>query len=617
MPRLLPHPDLDWTDDGAPHARQHGDVYFSAQDGLAETRAVFLGGCGLPEAWQGRANYTVAETGFGTGLNFLALWHLWRAHRPSPDAQLTFVSFEGYPLRQEDARRALGAWPELGDLAMRLIARWPGPIRGVRSIAFPEDGVRLVLHLGDIRETLPQSAFTADAWFLDGFSPAKNEDMWGEWIYPLIAARSAAGSRLGTFTVAGGVRRGLSGAGFEVSKAEGHGRKRERLEARLAVPPPVAADTLGLRSPAIPPRRVAILGAGIAGAALAQALIGRGVEAHVFDPAPGPASGASGNPLALLMPRLDAGDTAEAGLLLDAYLTAREAYGSLPEAAYTDVLQSPRNAAEAARFEKLLADPPLPLEDLEAVRGGGLLHKRALILRPAALVARLLEGAACHLGTAPEVSLTNRSVSGQVYDAVLLANGMQAAALLHEIPLEARLGQVDFLETDVEAPASALASGSYALALGRERLWGATFEPSGVDYAPGGTAEARAENLAAVEKLSPWWVREAREDEVRSRASLRATTPDRLPLIGAVPDHGAARETFAPMKKGRSVDADAPLLDGVYVASGYGARGFTWAPWAAEILAARLTGSPPPASLPSLRAVSPMRFVLRTLKRGG
>ncbi len=617
MPRLLPHPDLDWTDDGAPHARQHGDVYFSAQDGLAETRAVFLRGCGLPEAWQGRTHFTVAETGFGTGLNFLALWQLWRAHRPSPEAQLTFVSFEGYPLRQEDACRALGAWPELGELAARLTARWPGPVRGVRSIFFPEDNVRLALHLGDIRETLPQSTFRADAWFLDGFSPAKNEDMWGDWIYPLISERSAPGARLGTFTVAGAVRRGLSAAGFDVSKAEGHGRKRERLEARLAVLPPAPADTFGLRSPPLPVRRVAILGAGIAGAALAQALMRRGIAIDVFDPASGPASGASGNPLALLMPRLDAGDTAEAGLLLDGYLAARAAYGGLPEAAYTDVLQSPRNSGEAARFEKLLADPPLPLEDLEAVRGGGLLHKRALILQPSALVAHLLEGAACHFGAAPEVSLAHRSVNGQAYDAVILANGMQAAALAPSLPLEARLGQVDFVHTPVDAPPSALASGSYALALGTQRLWGATFEPSGADFAPGGTQGAQTENLAGVERLSPYWVREARGGEIRSRASLRATTPDRLPLIGAVPDHAAALEIFAPMKKGRSVDADAPLLDGVYVASGYGARGFTWAPWAAEILAAHLAGSPPPASVPALRAVSPMRFVFRTLKRGG
>lgn len=616
MPRLLSHPELDWKDDGAPIARTHGDVYFSAQDGLAETRAVFLQGCGLPEGWQGREEYTVAETGFGTGLNFLALWQLWRAHRPSENAQLTFVSFEGYPLRGEDARRALSAWPELAAEAERLLAAWPGPARGVRYIAFPEDGVHLILHLGDIRAMLPDAIFSADAWFLDGFSPAKNAEMWEGWLYPEIAARSAPGARVGTFTVAGAVRRGLAEAGFDVTKAAGHGRKRERLEARMTTPPPRPADTLGLRPPAAPAHRVAVLGAGIAGAALAHALLARGVEAAVFDPSGEPASGASGNPLALVMPRLDAGDTAEAALLLDAYLAARRAYGGLEGAELSDVVQRPRNATEATRFEKLLADPPLPLEDMEALRGGGLLHKRALVIRPRRIVADLLAGARCVLGAPFEVDLAARRVNGDTFDAVILANGMAAAGLAPGLPLEARLGQVDYLDGRVAAPASAIACGTYAIASGTERLWGATFERLAGAFLPEGTPEARAENLEGVQKLSPWWVRDAKEAEVRSRASLRATTPDRLPLIGAVPDFHAAEALFEPMKKGRRVDADAPLLDGVYVAGGYGARGFTWAPWAAEVLAARLAGAAPPAALSALRAVSPMRFVLRAARRG-
>lgn len=615
MARLLTFPIINWSADGAPVAQTHDDVYFSAQDGLAETRTVFLKGCGLPEAWDGRNQFTVAETGFGTGLNFLALWQLWRAHRPARDAQLTFVSFEGYPLRQDDARRALGAWPELAGLADQLVAQWPGPVRGVRTLHFLEDGLRLILHLGDISEMLPQSVLRADAWFLDGFSPAKNADMWGAWIYPELAARSAPHARLGTFTVAGAVRRGLSDAGFDVAKAEGHGRKRERLEGRLASVPVASADTFGLRGPARAPQRVAILGAGIAGAALAHTLSSVGIEAEVFDPAPGPARGASGNPLGLLMPRLDAGDTVEAGLLLDAYLAARSFYEAFPEAEAADILQSPRNATEIARFEKLLADPPLPLEDLEAVRGGGLLHKRALVLRPASLVARLLADVTCHFGGAVDVRLADKSVNGRTFDAVVLANGMGAAALAPFLPLEARLGQVDFVERPVLAPPSGMTSGSYALAAGPLRLWGATFERSGPDYAHGGTPAARAENLAGLERLSPWWVRDARDGEVSSRASLRATTPDRLPLIGGVPDQAAAAAVFEPMKKGRSVDADAPLMPGIYVAGGYGARGFTWAPWAAGILAAQMTGAPRPASLGALRAVSPMRFVLRSLRR--
>lgn len=616
MARLLTSPRLDWSPDGAPIDLGHGDVYFSAQDGLAEARTVFLKGCGLPEAWTGRQRFTVAETGFGTGLNFLALWQLWRAHRPTPQAQLGFVSFEGFPLASQDAARALEAWQELAPLARQLVERWPGPVRGVRTISFADDGVTLILHLGDIHEMLPQSAFRADAWFLDGFSPAKNAAMWSDSIYPEIAARSAPGARVATFTVAGAVRRGLADAGFDVSKAEGHGQKRERLEARLTVPPVPGPDPFGIVSPAYLTQRIAILGAGIAGASLARVLHAIGMDVTVFDPAPEPASGASGNRLALLMPRLDAGDTVEARLLIDAYLAARALYQDLPEAEETGVLQMPRNAVETARFEKLLADPPLPLDDLEAVRRGGLLHKRALIVRPRSLVARLLAGVRCQFGTVPDVSLDGLSVNGAGFDAIVLANGMAAATLAPGLPLDARLGQVDFIESDISGPASALASGSYALALERDRLWGATFEPSGPDFAAEGTDAARVENLGGLSRLSPDWVGEVRTDRVASRASLRATTPDRLPLIGAVPDDAAARRVFAMMRTGQSVEADMPRIPGLFVASGFGARGFTWGPWAARILAAQLAGLPPPASLPSLRAVSPARFVFRALRRG-
>ena len=200
MPRLLTPPEIDWREDGTPVARAHNDVYFTAGDGLAESRAVFLAGCGLPDAWQGREVFTVAETGFGTGLNFLALWQMWETHRPSPTARLHFVSFEAFPLLPQDAVRALDSWPELEELAALMIARWPGPAKGVRRMVWPDAGVSLTLHHGDIRETLPAARFRADAWFLDGFSPAKNEEMWGDWIYPEIAARSVPGARLATFT---------------------------------------------------------------------------------------------------------------------------------------------------------------------------------------------------------------------------------------------------------------------------------------------------------------------------------------------------------------------------------------------------------------------------------
>ncbi len=188
--------------------------------------------------------------------------------------------------------------------------------------------------------------------------------------------------------------------------------------------------------------------------------------------------------------------------------------------------------------------------------------------------------------------------------------------MLPWLGLEARMGQVDFTDGPANAPPFAMASGTYALALGPRRLWGATFDKVAPDTVPFTSDEARAENLKGVETLSPYWVRDTKGPDVYSRASLRATTADRLPLIGAVPDHDAFLEAFAGMRKGRPADADAPLMDRIFVSSGFGARGFTWGPWAGAILAARLCGAPAPASRSALEAVAPARLLLRALKRG-
>lgn len=278
--RLPPRPKLSWKEDGTPVDDRVGDVYYSIEDGLAESRAVFLEGCGLPDAWKDRSSFTIAELGFGTGLNFLAAWQMWRDHRPS-NGWLNFVSFEGFPLDREDAARALEPWPELAELSDRLCARWPVRAQGVQQIAWPDERLTLTLHIGLIEETLPQAEFEADAWFLDGFSPAKNDAMWAENVWPELAARSKPEARVATFTVAGAVRRGLANAGFEVEKKPGHGRKRERLEARAPAYP--------TRTPDVSSPEIAIIGAGISGACLARSFVDRDARVTVFDQAQGPA----------------------------------------------------------------------------------------------------------------------------------------------------------------------------------------------------------------------------------------------------------------------------------------------------------------------------------------
>ena len=619
MTRLPPEPALEWRPDGTPVSTRHGDIYYTAGDGLAEARAVFLSGCRLPEAWAGRHRFTIAETGFGTGLNFLATWSAWRATRPHADAWLSFISFEAFPLSAAQAgealRSALASEPEVAALAQQLLAVWPMRARGVRHLAWPQDGVRLVLHVDPVADALPRSEFLADAWFLDGFSPARNAEMWAPALFPAIAARTAPGGRAATFTVAGPVRRGLSGAGFEVEKAPGHGRKRERLEARLVHPARREPDPLGLRPATDAPRKVAVIGAGIGGCMIANRLAGRGSEVTLFDRGEAPGAGASGNPLALLMPRLDAADTVQARLLIDAYLTARAAYAGRPGVTSAPVDQRPRDAQDRERFAKILADPPLPAEALGSLADGGLRHEGALILRPGLLLPDLVTHVAKRYGTDAVVDPSARTVNGTAFDAIVLACG---AALADHAPwamLEARLGQVEHVRSPRHAPPRALASGAYALAEGADRLWGATYGPAG-SAPPEPTDPARQENADRLAALAPDWLDDIHDTTPTSRAAIRATTPDRLPLAGPLPDADAYLRTFAPLRKGQPVPVDAPLVPGLWLLGGLGSRGFTFAPWLADLVVAQMFADPVPASVPARGAVSPVRMLRRRLRRG-
>jgi tRNA 5-methylaminomethyl-2-thiouridine biosynthesis bifunctional protein len=216
-------PQLIWTEDGSPRSGRFGDVYFSQQDGLAEARAVFLAGCGLPTAWEGRRRFCVAELGFGTGLNIAALLDLWRREGPA-EGHLSVFSVEGFPLGREEARRALEAWPELAGVTQALLDVWPQATPGFHRLDLPDFNATLDLAIGDVGWALSQWTGQADAWFLDGFAPSTNPEMWSDAVLDGIAARSAPGARAATFTVAGAVRRRLSGRGFSVDKRPGHRR---------------------------------------------------------------------------------------------------------------------------------------------------------------------------------------------------------------------------------------------------------------------------------------------------------------------------------------------------------------------------------------------------------
>ncbi len=587
-----PDNQLDWSEPGAPRSRRFGDVYYALEDGLAESRAVFLAGCGLPDAWTGRAHFTVAELGFGTGLNIAALLHLWRESGAS--GRLHIFSIEGFPVAREDAARALSAWPEIADAARALLDRWPLATPGFHRVDLPEWNATFDLAVGDAAWALDQWSGAADAWFLDGFSPALNPDMWSDAVLDGVAARSAPGARLGTFTVAGAVRRGLAERGFQVDKRPGHGRKRERLEAIL---PGAATDraTDAVRG------RVAIIGAGVAGASLARALGAQGVEVVVIADG-GPA--ASGFPAALVTPRMDVGDTVLAGLFAQALERAGRLYGGVDAAVISrGVLKLEHGPRDAARFDKVAAQAlwaPGEMKRLDAVEvsqrvgeplgQGGLLMAGAMSVRPSAILEAWLDGVRRIGGSVAR--LERRGGVWRVLDsaanvlveaeAVVLAAGWGASGL-GAPDLRPVRGQASWARLD-NGPASGVTWGGYVAPTGDGVLFGATHDRDETDTGVRGDDLRR--NLETLGAVLPALAERIASLQVRSGAATRAVTPDRLPLAGR-------------------------LDEGLFILGGLGSRGFAVAPLLADHVASLITGTPSPLPKASALRVGPDRVAIR------
>ncbi len=526
---------------------------------------MFLQGCGLPEAWRDQRRFTVAETGFGTGLNVLALLDLWRRTRPE-GGRLSIFSVEAYPLTAEEAARALSAWPQLADLAALLIGRWPRRAPGFHRVDLPELHATLDLAVGEAQWGIEAWSGAADAWFLDGFAPARNPQMWRDEVLQAIAARSAPGARLATFTVAGSVRRGLAGAGFAVDKRPGHGAKRERLEARFP----------GETAPGAWPPRVAIIGAGIAGAALARALQVEGARPLVIDAGGAPASG---NPAALVTPALDAGGGARAQFYAQAFARAVDLYQALGEAAVIGrgVEQLARAERDPARFAAVM-DGGLFADGALTATPGGLRFEEGLWIRPHVAIAGWLDG--CERVAAVVERLERGPDGWRLHgadgliaeaDAVVIAAGAGSGELMGQpsafTPVRGQASWIEGGELD-----HAIAWGGYACPTDDGVLFGATHDRGRTDVEV--LPEDHARNLKTLAEGLPALAAQAAGRPLHGRAAIRATTFDRMPVADAL---------------------DAP---GLYLLGGLGSRGFCTAPLLAEHLAATILGRPSPLPRP-------------------
>ncbi|PKF25765.1 bifunctional tRNA (5-methylaminomethyl-2-thiouridine)(34)-methyltransferase MnmD/FAD-dependent 5-carboxymethylaminomethyl-2-thiouridine(34) oxidoreductase MnmC [Pseudomonas hunanensis] len=653
MPTLLQHAQIDWDDQGRPHSRHYDDVYFAVNEGIEETKHVFLGQTRLAERFANLAPHActvIGETGFGTGMNFFCTWQLFDQHAHS-DARLHFVSVEKYPLDHADMARAVRLWPELAAYTEPLLEQYVAVHPGFQQFTFAGGRVTLTLLIGDVLEQLPQLDAQIDVWFLDGFAPAKNPDMWTPELFAQLAQLSHPGTVLGTFTTTGWVRRSLVEAGFAMKKVPGIGKKWEVMSgAYVGLRPGPCAPWYARPAVTQGPREALVIGAGLAGSSSAASLARRGWQVTVLERHEAPAQEASGNPQGVLYLKLSAHGTALSQMILSGFGYTRRQLQRLQRGRDWDacgVLQLAFDSKEAERQGKLAAAFDhgllhcLARAEAEAIAGvalpgGGLFYPEGGWVHPPALCQQQLQHPGIRVVTHQDVlELRKVDEHWQAWagdqllaraPVVVLAG---AADVLRfepcaQLPLKRIRGQITRLPATASSQALrtvVCAEGYVAPPREGEHTLGASFDFHSEDLAP--TVAEHQGNLALLDEISVdlaqrLAVAELDPEQLQGRAAFRCTSPDYLPIVGPIADAQAFTEAYAVLgRDARQVpDVPCPWLGGLYVNSGHGSRGLITAPLSGELVAAWVCGEPLPLPRAVAEACHPNRFGLRRLIRG-
>ena len=643
---------LDWDEQGQPLSSHFADVYFSNENGLAETRYVFLANNQLPErfaALPAHEHLVIGETGFGTGLNFLCAWQLLEQQAVT-GARLHFVSVEKYPLNKADLQRALALWPELAPYAEQLLAQYVALHPGFQCLVFAGGRVVLTLLIGDALELLGHLDAKVDAWFLDGFAPAKNPDMWTPELFTELARLSHARTTLGTFTSTGYVRRRLNDTGFKMKRVPGLGKKWEVLKGTYVGSAAVQHKPWFARpAPHTGERSALVIGAGLAGCATAASLAQRGWQVTLLERHNAIAQEASGNPQGVLYLKLSAHHTTLSRLIVSGYGHTRRLLEGLQKKQHWDncgVLQLAFDDKEAQRQSQLATAFPADLlvnldkSAAEAKAGialpaGGLFYPEAGWVHPPALCELLSQQPNIQLQLHQEaLELRREDGRWQAWNGeqllasasvVVLASAAEIKGFSQSagLPLKRIRGQISRLPATAASRALSTvvcAEGYVAPVRQDKHTLGASFDFNSDDLTL--NRADHASNLQLLEEISPELAKqlnaaELAPEHLQGRAAFRCTSPDYLPIVGPLADAAAFSEAYAVLSKdARQVpDTPCPWLDGLYINSGHGSRGLITAPLSGELIAAWLNDEPLPVPADVAQACHPNRFALRTLIR--
>ncbi len=662
QPTPIEHAQLDWNDAGNPISQQFDDVYFSNVNGLEETRYVFLKQNDLPQRWEdgNTRRFVIAETGFGTGLNFLATWQAFEAHlKNHPNAltqELHFISVEKFPITQCDLTKAHLSWPELHEWAMQLHEHYPPAVAGLHRIVLADGKITLDLWFGDIADGFSQfpcpEKGLVDAWFLDGFAPSKNLAMWHDDRFKDMARLSKQGGTVATFTAAGFVRRGLIAAGFDMKKVKGFGTKREMIRGTLN-----ERHDRGNIAPyydysASDAHDIAIIGGGIASLTTALALLRRGRKITLYCQDDSVAQGASGNRQGALYPLISAHNDNLTQFFIPAFLFARQLSDNIAKMTLFDhdwcgVTQLAYDEKSRKKLNKMLELPisstiihALDTTQTEQMLGLSTQHESIYYplggwLCPQQLTQALL--AQCqtfsdftlHLNTKIEQLDQQNAwcLSGQnkqfFHQAVILANGHQFAQFSQtkRLPATPVRGQVSHIPTnsDLEKLKTVLCYDGYMTPVNpnnQHHCIGASYDRHDIDvkYHP----EDQIDNKARLVKCIPEadWPNRVDISEAQARVGVRCVTRDHLPFVGNVCQFEVAQTQYVDLHLAPKQAKALPNYNNLYTITGLGARGLCSAPLLGELLASQICGDPLPVTVNVLNALHPARLWVRKWLKG-
>ncbi len=654
---------VTWKAGNCPSSDHFDDFYYSSEDGAQESHYVFLQGNDLPQRWLSHPypSFCIAETGFGSGLNFLLTWQLWRK-QSEPRPRLHFISIENKPLSRSDIARAQENWPELKDLSTALLENYPAPIPGQHRLVLDSGAVILDLWWENAQESLDELASyghsQVDAWYLDGFTPSRNPAIWTSTIFSSMASLCRPGSTFATFTAASEVRRGLQNSGFKVSKRSGYGKKRECMHGVIGhIPSP----TLTGKNNAVPwdlslkkassASSVLVIGAGLAGCTTAAALAKRGVKVTVLERET-VAAGGSGNDQGVLYTRLSTKHSHLSDFSLQSFLFATRLYQQILstgiirdgiDGALCGSFHQSKKTAEMAAISPQLKTIPDVASVFSATEANSVLGIEQSMpgywfpgsgwMRPSAICQALLQNPLIQLvENTGAIRLEKRNGGWAAFSdskligeaqCVVLATGTATTQFtgLDWLPLQAIRGQTTNLPSGQQLGAlqGALCHKGYiAPAREGQHCIGATFDIEDKDFNLR-TADHQW-NLNTLADAVPTWQQALTALEVQGltgRVGYRCATPDYLPLVGPVPEKNLFFQNYAALRKNakQAIATTGEFVEGLYLSTGHGSRGLTSTPLAAEILASLICGEPLPLSRELYRAISPARFLIRELKR--